>query len=79
MKGTIRVFDNTGGRVASHFLFLRKSRVPMAPNNVAMGPNIMSQKIHPVKTLLSKHPTKSPGTAAGVNIGKIASASENRT
>ena len=57
----------------------RSFHVKNAPIRVAILPNTISGRIAPPRILPIRHPTKSPGIAAGVNIGKIVSASEIRT
>ena len=60
-------------------LFWRRSiYVPTAPIKVAILPKIMSGRIAPPRMFPIRHPTNSPGIAAGVNNGKIVRASEIR-
>ena len=54
-------------------------RAPSAPSRVASEPKRMSHTTAPVIRLASRHPTNSPGTAAGRKKGRTHSASEIRT
>jgi hypothetical protein len=73
------IFEMIGGNVATTGFCSRSFHVKNAPINVAILPNTISGRIAPPRILPIRHPTKSPGIAAGVNIGKIVSASEIRT
>ena len=72
------MFASIGGSGTSHF-FLFKRYVPTAPISVATLPKITSQITPPAIMFEIRHPIKSPGIAAGVNAGRIVSASENLT
>ena len=76
MGGRIKVFAIIGGKGASH-LCLRKASVPSAPISVAIVPKTTSHTAAPVSRFVSRHPTASPGTAAGINAGNTVSASES--
>ena len=76
-NGTMTILLIIGGRKARSPC-LRRIRVPTAPSKVAILPRIMSIRQHPVKMLLNRQPTNNPPTAAGVNIGRIVKASDNR-
>ena len=76
-KGTITALLRIGGRNASN-PFLRRMRVPTAPSKVAMLPKMMSIRQQPVKMLLSRQPMNKPPIAAGVKIGSMVRASDNR-
>ncbi len=77
--GTMIMFDTIGGIGASHGESLRSFLVKNAPISVAIDPKITSQIAQPVRRFERKHPTKSPGMAAGVKYGRMVSASEKRT
>ena len=49
--------------------------MPNAPMRVAMLPKTMSGRMAPPKILPIRHPMNRPGTAAGVNSGRMVSAS----
>ena len=46
---------------------------------VSIIPKMISGRIHPPRILLMRHPRNTPGIAAGVNAGRMVSASEIRT
>ena len=68
-----------GGSGARMRFWLRSFHVKKAPIKVARLPKMISGRIAPPKMLPIRHPTNNPGTAAGVKIGRIVSASEIRT
>ena len=75
-KGTINVFDTTGGMGAKYFE--RQSLyVKTAPISVARLPKITSSCIAPIMILETMHPIVRPGTAANVNAGNTVKASES--
>ena len=77
-SGTTIVLERIGESVQSTGLFLRRSRVPTAPARVARLPKRMSGRTAPPKILPIRQPIKRPGTAAGVNTGRMVSASATR-
>ena len=66
-----------GGMEAAYRYFLNKY-VPMAPSNVAIVPNTISQGAAPVRILEIRQPIVNPGTAEKVKKGRTVSASERR-
>lgn len=68
----------TGGTGARNLLLFLKDHVKMAPISVARLPKIMSGRIAPPSVFPMRHPTNNPGIAAGVNTGRIVSASAKR-
>lgn len=77
-KGIINVFARIGG-ITARKRFPLSNLVPIAPKRVARLPKITSQTTAPARMFDKRHPTKRPGIAAGVKIGKIQSASEKRS
>ena len=67
----------TGGMLQKNLCFLRY-HVPTVPRKVASVPKTTSGSALPISTLLKKHPSVTPGIAAGVKNGKMVSASEKR-
>jgi hypothetical protein len=68
----------TGGTGARNLLLFLKDHVKMAPISVARLPKIMSGRIAPPSVFPMRHPINNPGIAAGVNTGRIVSASAKR-
>ena len=79
INGTTKVLAIIGGTGAKNLFCFLRAYVAKAASRVVKLPNITSIKIPPVNKLLSKHPTKRPGIAAGRKNGKIVRASESRT
>lgn len=70
---------NNRWKCCDNRLLLTQFPCEKCTDQVAILPNTISGRIAPPRILPIRHPTKSPGIAAGVNIGKIVSASEMRT
>ena len=68
-----------GGTGARKGCALRSFQVKKAPARVAKLPQMTSGSRAPPTVLPIRQPMKRPGIAAGVNTGRIVSASEMRT
>ena len=72
--GMMTVLARMGGTHTNHLCFLTYHE-PAAPISVARLPNTTSRGMAPQSRLESRHPTNSPGTAAGVKKGRMQRAS----
>ena len=80
IRGITIVFTRIGGSGAKRGLLFRSLYVRKAAAKLARLPKIISGRMTPGdKALPSKQPTNNPGTAAGVNTGRMVKASEIRT
>ena len=77
--GIIIALDRIGGNGARNLFCLRSRYVKNAPIRVARLPNTMSRRTAPPRIFPIRQPINNPGMAAGVNAGRIVSASAMRT